>query len=99
MRDPPGWPRRTSDTAGVSIDGWQREQEGCAIPFIALHPDATAMVLDDRLAYCEAQAGSFRLSLCRVPELMEPFENPLALLRLDAGAVVDHRKPSRSRLA
>src|SRR5512140_5747 len=70
--------------------GGQEDTEGAADSQLRVQLDAPAVRLHDLLGDGEAQAGALGAAGEQVVRAVEPLEDALSVLRLDAGAVVLH---------
>ncbi len=68
----------------------QREAERASFAGGRLYPNLAAVLLDDSLAYCQANAGA-RVFLATVQSL-EDHKHLLVVLRGDTDAVIPHRE-------
>src|ERR1035441_3687233 len=69
---------------------WNCEMEGRSRPWLGLHPDLSAVPLDDLLADREPDAGAriFRFGV----QSLEDLEDPVGMVRIDANTVIPHGK-------
>src|SRR5687767_9427899 len=68
----------------------KREVERAPAPFLALHPDAPAVGLDDELAERQAEPRAADARDVGCPDLLELPEDQLVVLRRNAWAIVRH---------
>src|SRR6185503_864815 len=76
----------------------QREREAGAGARPALHPQASAVMLDDLAADVQAEAATVRLVREAVARLMELVEDDVLVGRIDSRAIVAHVDPQRRPL-
>ena len=89
---------KSSICAGLTDDG-KRKGESAAVAWLALHPDAAAVVFDDLLADGQAEPRALGLVRQRVAYLLELLEDLGLIGGRDANARVRHAHQQLCRRA
>ncbi len=82
------WSLRAIALRSDWIGCWDREQEATALAGRALSPDATAVLLHNAAAQCQAQAGSAESARIGSITLLEAIEDALKLVLRNAATLV-----------
>src|SRR5258708_3718001 len=84
--------------AAVSFLRLQRhtETKPAALARLAIHPDPAAMLLDQSLGNCQAQAGALSHALCGGPDLVKSAEYGFVLLPRNADSGIHDAEACRA---